>query len=239
MENSFTEVYCIGIIMKKINNKKRKYLILLIILFCGIFIGFILGNKKVEINNIIAYNQHPKYPNGCETVALYILLNHYDNSITIDKIIDKLPKGPYPYLKDGILYGANPEKEYVGSPDGKCYGVYNKPIAETANKFKKGFKAKNNVSLKEIKRILDTGNPLIAWIKLLPDKTETIYTWTDYETGKLIEYPSIMHAIVIYGYDNNNIYISDPYDGEKYMLDTKKFENYFSKLGRRIVYYDD
>ena len=47
-------------------------------------------NKNVVIlNGVMEYYQHPDYPTGCESVALYILLQYYGVDVTVDKIIDE------------------------------------------------------------------------------------------------------------------------------------------------------
>lgn len=79
-----------------------------------------------EISDFPTFSQYPNYPNGCENV-------------TLDEIIEALPKGDAPYLEDGTLYGGNPEIEFVGDPrNPDVYGVYQKPIQTVANKFKAG-----------------------------------------------------------------------------------------------------
>lgn len=57
----------------------------------------------------------------------------------MEQIVNKLPKGPLPYEKNGVIYGANPEKEFVGNPrNSYSYGVFNIPIAKTAAQFRSG-----------------------------------------------------------------------------------------------------
>ncbi len=78
-----------------------------------------LGNKTSQVreitvkekdityllNNFPTYAQYPKYPNGCESIALYNLLRFYNINVTPDDIIDRLKKGDKPYLVNGTLFG--------------------------------------------------------------------------------------------------------------------------------------
>lgn len=193
------------------------------------------------LDNIIAVNQFPKYPTGCESVALYILLKYYNVDVSIDEIIDALPKGTKPYIENGILYGANPEKEFVGNPlDSSSYGCYNGPIAKTANIFKEGAISEEQVPLDKLKNIIYSGNPVIVWVNIDMKFKKLSYSgpWYDYETKEEIYWIMGEHAVVVYGYDINNIYISNPYNGRKYAIDIKTFEYNFSSFNRRVVYYE-
>lgn len=114
-----------------------------------------LEQDKVELEGIIAINQYPNYPTGCESVSLYILLRYYNIDITIEKIIATLPKGKVPTNHSKNNIGGNPDREFLGDPKKtQSLGVYNKPIAQTANKFKKGAIARNGLELDEIKAII-------------------------------------------------------------------------------------
>ena len=126
---------------------------------------------------------------------------------------------------------------------GEChylsYGVYNGPIAETANVFRVGAVAENNVSLKKLKKIISTGNPVIAWVNIDENFGEWTFSghWYDYETGEEVHWPVGEHAVVVYGYDEDNFYISNPYNGEKYTLTEEAFNHNYYDLRERVVYY--
>lgn len=186
------------------------------------------------------YSQHPDYPTGCESIALYMLLQYYEVDITPEEIITVLPKGPVPYEQNGSWYGANPEKEFVGDPhNSSSYGVFNNPIAQTANHFKAGAVSKTGVALDDIISILDSGNPIIAWYTTNPDKEiEYRMEWSDYETGDIIQWPDGEHAVVICGHDTDNLYYCDPNTGTGCAMEQDFFAQTFYELGGRIVYYE-
>lgn len=196
--------------------------------------------RGIVLEGVTRVDQHPDYPTGCESVALYILLQYYGVDVTIEEIVDVLPKGPVPYYIENIRYGANPEKEFVGDPrDYYSYGVYNEPIAKVANVFKEGAVAKNGVSLNQIKRIIDTGNPVIVWTNIDFNRLESVVSgsWFDYETSEKIYWLKGEHAVVIYGYDEDNFYISNPYNGQYEVVAQEKFYYTYSNLQERVVYY--
>ena len=52
--------------------------------------------EKSTFLAVSEYCQHPDYPTGCESAALYILLKYYNVNVTMEQIVNKLPKGPLP-----------------------------------------------------------------------------------------------------------------------------------------------
>lgn len=198
-------------------------------------------DKDVHIiDNIEKFNQYPDYPTGCESVALYLLLRHYNIDITVDDVIAALRKGPVPYGSGEILRGANPEREFVGNPyNNSSYGVFEGTIKDAANRFKSGAIDKNGLSIRELESIINKGSPLVAWIRTKEtyEKAEYGKPWLDYETGEEVTWIRYEHAVLVYGYSETSIYISNPYNGEKYEMDKDLFEYNFDLMGGRAVYY--
>jgi uncharacterized protein YvpB len=196
--------------------------------------------KKIMLN-APEISQHPTYPTGCESIALYILLQYYGTAATPEQIVEALPKGPLPYESDGRMVGANPEREFVGDPRSSySYGVFNEPIAKTAAKFRSGAITKKGVPLEALPKILETGNPIVVWYTTTPDRA--IYynnSWYDYLTGELIRWPAGEHAVVVCGYDEaaDTITYRDPNTGGSRTLTMTQFAVTYNELGSRIVYY--
>lgn len=196
--------------------------------------------KKVMLN-APEISQHPTYPTGCESIALYILLKYYNTAVTPEQIVETLPKGPLPYFSDGKMIGANPEREFVGDPHNNyAFGVYNEPIAKTAAQFRSGPITKKGIPLEDLPKILDTGNPIVVWYTTTPDRD--IYyknSWYDYQTGELIKWPAGEHAVVICGYDEaaGTLTYRDPNTGGSRTLTAEQFRKTYNELGSRIVYY--
>ena len=188
---------------------------------------------------IIAFNQNPGYPTGCESAALYILLHYYDVDVTMEQIVAALPKGPKPVeAEDGNRFGANPEREFVGDPtDWASYGVFNQPIAQTANRFLNGAIAADGLDSDGIEEILSEGIPLIVWISMTPEKEPKISNWYDYATGEVVTWLGGEHAVVFYGVADDGYKISDPRTGEKCILSFENFAIGLERYGGRAVYY--
>jgi Uncharacterized protein conserved in bacteria len=189
--------------------------------------------------DVIEYCQYPDYPTGCESVSLYMLLQYYGVDVTVDQIYDLLPMGAQPYVdEEGVRHGANPEREFVGDPRSEySYGVFNRPIAQVAEQFKPGAETREGASVEDIKAILDTGNPVLAWYVSAPMR-DIMYRWSWMdEKGEMVHWPGGEHAVVVCGYDDTAIIYRDPNAGTTVVIDDDTFSRSFQELGGRIVYY--
>ena len=197
-------------------------------------------NYEAFIPNFPVLNQFPDYPTGCESVALFTLLKYYGVNVTMEEITQTLRKGKIPYEEDGILCGGNPKREFVGDPtDVYSYGVYDKPIAKVANKFKKGIKNITGASLKEVLDLVKKGYPVQVWssIKLLDPYISK--SWVDVETGDVVNWRAPLHSMVLIGYSDKVVVVSDPDTGSIHEFDMVKFENCYNFFGKRALYYEE
>lgn len=202
-----------------------------------------LENKKKEEEqnniNFPTFNQFPEYPTGCESVALYLLLNFYEVNVSVEDIVSNLKKGPLPYKNNGQVLGGNPEIEFIGNPKTKySYGVYNKPIAEVANQYKNGVISKIGLDFSEVLNLVESNHPVMVWTTINLSKPFISTTWIDYKTGDTIKWISGEHAVVIFDIEDDQVIISDPYTGTIRKLDKKLFESRYNYLGKRAIYYE-
>lgn len=190
------------------------------------------------ITGVPFINQYPNYPTGCESVALTILLNYYGVIVTPDDIIRELPKGAVPYTKGDIRYGGNPEVEFVGNPYSlNAYGVYEKPLANVANKFKPGIKIATGTNFDEILKIVGTGKPVIVWTSMSLAAPYISKSWIYEPTGETIYWKANEHAVVVIGYTNDKVIISDPIGGQMKYQSLSIFRERYNYYGKKALYY--
>ena len=190
------------------------------------------------ITGVPFINQYPNYPTGCESVALTILLNYHGISVTPDDIIKSLPKGSVPYTENGKTYGGNPELEFIGNPYSlNSYGVYEKPLAEVANKFKSGIIIATGTNFDEILRIVGTGNPVIVWTSMYLASPHISKSWIYKPTGETIYWKVNEHAVVVIGYTPDKVIISDPIGGQVKYQSLSIFRERYNYYGRKALYY--
>lgn len=197
-----------------------------------------LEESTVKIDREITYNQFPNYPTGCESVALYILLKYNGIETTPDEIISRLKLGNLPYNLDGISYGGNPEIEFIGDPrNDYSYGVYNNPIAEVAETYKENVQNKQGVELEELLELIKENRPVMVWSTINNMESKIRTSWIYRDTGEVIYWKSNEHALVIIGYNDKYIIVSDPYNGKIMRYEKNKFKRNYNFLGKRAVYY--
>ena len=200
-------------------------------------------NKNYEafIENFPVQNQFPDYPVGCESVALYTLLKYYNVNVTIEDIVNRLKKGEKPHYEGEIMYGGDPEIEFLGDPkDVYSYGVYEKPIKEVANMFKDGIKNISGTSLDDVLKLVKKGYPVQVWssINCLEPKYAD-HSWIDRRTNKEIKWKQPFHSLVIIGYSIDKVVVSDPDSGGVREFDRQKFEKAYNFFGKRALYYNE
>lgn len=191
-----------------------------------------------KIEKVKTINQYPKYPTGCEAVALTILLNYYNIPVSVDDVIATMPKGETPNNIDGIYYGGNPNYEFLGSPyNNSGWGIWNKGLATTANKFKTGIIDGTGTNLSDILLIVKQNRPVIVWTSINMTTPYIAKSWIDINTREKITWKANNHAVVIIGYTENEIVVSDPINGQIRTFNRKNFEVIYNYMGKKAIYY--
>lgn len=200
--------------------------------------------KKLEsmrshsINGVSTIDQYPDYPNGCELVALTILLNYYNIDVSVDDVIDVLPMGRAPYLENGVLYGGNPNLEFLGDPRSLTgWGIWDRGLLAVANGFKAGAINGTGMPFEEIVKLLYRDRPVIVWTSIDLDDPYVLLEWTYPPTGETITWKNYNHAVVVIGYTDDEIIVSDPIDGTVKAFDKAKFIEVYDFMGRRAIFY--
>jgi len=190
------------------------------------------------ITNVPLINQYPNYPTGCESVALTMLLKYYGVKVKPDDIIKSLPKGRVPYTKNGVTYGGNPEVEFIGNPYSlHSYGVYEKPIAKVANKYKPGITIATGTSFDKILKIVGTGTPVMVWTSMYLATPYISTSWVYESTGEKIYWKANEHAVVVIGYTPDKVIIADPIGGQIKYQSLSIFRERYNYYGKKALYY--
>lgn len=198
-----------------------------------------LEKRTFIIKNIMKINQYSiGYPTGCESAALTILLNYWGYNVSVKEVVNVLPKGAQPYYENKIKYGGNPYIEFIGHPKNSySYGVYDIPIENVANSFKAGIINGKGMSMNEVLNIVKQGRPVIVWSSMNMSIPHISDSWIYRETGEKIKWLADLHALVVVGYNDNQIITSDSLTGTIRYFDKKTFENRYNAFGKRALYY--
>lgn len=198
-------------------------------------------SSTVSSNNSYNFpliNQNNRYPTGCESVSLTMLLKYYGVNVSVDDVINRLKKGDLPYYEGGVKYGGNPEVEFIGSPySSSSYGVYEKPIAEVANSFKSGINIRNNFSFSEVINVVSSGKPVMVWTSIGLSLPYISTSWIYKPTMETIYWKANEHAVVIIGIEGENVVIADPIGGKIKRYSKSLFEERYNYYGKKALYY--
>lgn len=153
---------------------------------------------------------------SCEYAASFIATRYFGDGVPESDFIAQVP------------VAANPHYGYRGNIDGfwgntTDYGVYPEALAPVLGA--NGFYASVFYSLGETEELrwhLDEGRPVLVWMGLWGDTTETL---TDDGAYKVA---AGAHVVVVYGYDAAGVYVSDPADGREKLY---AWDDFRSKWG--------
>lgn len=171
---------------------------------------------KVEIPMEVI-NQYPELPVGCEITCAAAMLNFFGFSIDKCDLADNyLPSSAAFTEKNGVLYGPDPHKYFVGDPYGKGYGCYDEVIATVINDYFSSHGSENkavildNANSADLERLLDGGVPVIVWasIDMKPYRYNAVSEWQT-DSGESIIWLANSHTLILTGYDSSYYYFMD------------------------------
>lgn len=186
--------------------------------------------------------QLPELPHGCEITSATSVLNHYGYKVSKTTMADHyLLKEPFS-VKNSQLYGPNPYKAYAGDPRKNPGGFfsYAPPIVKAVNQFigeqegsEKAFDISGS-SQEEIFAQLNRGIPVVIWVTLDLSKPLLKYSWYITDTNQKFIAPINLHAVVLNGYDEKNVFVMNPLKGEM-TYDIEKFFASYAELGSHAL----
>ena len=167
--------------------------------------------------NVPYINQRMDYPTGCESVSAVMALQYAGVDITVDTFIDDcLDTGERPAYEDGVRYGCDPWEAFPGDPRSSSgYGCFS-PVIERALRRAVGtqpytVESLNGLTLDELcGRYVQKGVPVIVWATIDMAAPKPGSTWIVRDTGRLIQWMTPMHCLLLVGYDEKNYYFNDP-----------------------------
>lgn len=199
------------------------------------------SDEKVLLDAPII-SQKPELKNGCEVTSLAMLLQY--TGINVDKITlaqeIKKDKTPLELDKEGnIKTWGNPNDGFVGDITGenKGFAVYPNPMIELMEQYMPERVVNlTNQPFDILIKSIDLKKPVIAWITVdfkLPDKYQE---WK--KNDQKIKASLDEHAVLLTGYDKNNCYINNPYNGLKnQQVNKDTFKSIWSAMGSMAISY--
>ena len=145
-------------------------------------------------------------------------LRYYGESVDVGSFVDThLPQSNNFSYKDGVLYGPDPYKYFIGSPTtSNSYGCM-APVIEQAliSYFGSNERIQNTTGtpLSTLcSQYIDNGEPVLVWATIGMIETGKGPGWK-LEDGSTYYWPLNEPCMVLIGYDNDRYYFADPYRG--------------------------
>ena len=97
--------------------------------------------------------------------------------------------------------------------------MYGPPIVEAAEKLFAEVGGTHTAvdisgsSREEIMSYLYEGYPVLMWVTLNLEKSRINYSWYFYETEEYFPAPVNLHAVVLHGFNDDELYVMDPLRG--------------------------
>jgi len=190
-----------------------------------------------------AIRQFPELPSGCEVTSLTMLLNFYGIDINKVQLAEQMPKDetPIEWDKNGeISYWGNPNIGFVGevTNKGKGFGIYHGPLLELMKEYIPTGIDLTGEPWEEIERHVSTGIPVIVWTTV---NFKTALKWVVWDSPLgPIRTTFSEHAVLLVGYDDDYVYVNDPWNGkENLRVDKKIFLKTWEVMGKQAITYTE
>jgi uncharacterized protein YvpB len=181
---------------------------------------------------LINQMDQPILYNGCEVTSLAMILNYHGVKVTKNELAEKIKTVPLNYSngKKG-----NPNAGFVGDmAHGPGLGVYNGPVFELAQKYV-GDKAVNltNHSFDDVLEKVGQGLPVWVITTSSFAPVSVFQTWNTPQGQIKITFSE--HSVAITGYDENYIYINNPYGEKNQKLNRSSFIKAWEQMGKQAI----
>ncbi|MCP6682193.1 C39 family peptidase [Bacillus nakamurai] len=189
---------------------------------------------SAEPMNVVLYRQmdSPRLYNGCEVTSLAMVLNYAGYHVSKNTLADKIDTVPLTF-SSGLK--GNPNEGFVGDmANGPGLGVYHEPIFKLAKEY-----AGNQVydltgkGISSVYRQLEKGRPVWVIITTAFKPVDNMQTWNTPNGKVSITYS--MHSVAVTGYDQDYVYVNDPYGYQNRKTDRTSFEKAWKQMGSQAI----
>lgn len=174
----------------------------------------------------------PRLYNGCEVTSLAMLLQYEGLSVSKNELAMKITRVPLKY-QDGK--NGNPNVGFVGNmEDGPGLGVYHGPIFKLAQTYVNN--RAEDLTKQPFSTVIEKvakGSPVWVITTGTFAPTTEIKNWVTPQGTVDITYK--MHSVVITGFDQESIYINDPYGGKNKKVNRENFIKAWEQMGSQAI----
>ena len=187
-------------------------------------------------------DQSVKYPTGCESVSTVMLLKYLGYDISVEQFIENCLDKKEFEIREGQLFGADPNLYFCGSPyDKDSFGCYAPVICKALKKvLGEEYEVVNetDTSIEElVKKYIDADMPVIFWVCINMREPITGPEWRLFDSGEVFTWISNEHCMLLVGYDESGYYFNDPHENrglihyEKALVEDRHKAQYSMAVG--------
>ncbi len=181
--------------------------------------------------------QYPELPRGCEVTSLAMLLEQA--GVRVGKMELARQIKTEPYYQNGQF--GNPNEGFVGSMtdrNQRGYGVYHEPLARLARDYLPYQIV--DLSGKPFDAVLErlrAGFPVVVItnVTFRPLPKSDFQTWTTADGPVTVT--NMEHAVLVTGFDQNQIFFNNPLGGKNETADKTAFIQAWQQMGSQAVSY--
>ncbi|MEK8129875.1 C39 family peptidase [Paenibacillus filicis] len=185
--------------------------------------------------------QLPELPSGCEVTSLTMLLKFRGIEKTKMELAAEMKRDTTPirYNKDGsIAYWGNPNIGFVGEPTGKAkgFGIYHTALFDQLKSHVPTAVDLTQEPFEKLEDQLRSGIPSVVWTTIDFQVPERWVVW-DSPLGP-IQTTFMEHAVLLVGFDEENVYVNDPLSGQgQRKINKEQFKATWEAMGRQAISY--
>lgn len=183
--------------------------------------------------NVEYIDQSVRWPTGCESVSTVMALRYLGLPVTVDEFIEKDLACKDLHEENGVLYGPDPNKYFIGDPhtdDDGSYGCYAGAIVDAIKRTRKrypdfGWEPINLTGLDVemlAEKYVQRGVPVIFWATMDMQPSSYYGEWILEDSGKKLIWKSREHCLLLTGYDEESYIFHDPWKNNGIVHHPKK-----------------
>lgn len=189
-------------------------------------------------------SQKPELYNGCEITSVAMMLKAAGNPVDKLTLAKQVTKDTSPIRKDGkgnIVSWGDPNVGFVGDITGKRvgYSVYHGPVYDLVESILPGRAIDlTGESFDRVLQSISEGCPVVVWTNVTFAPVGNWVTWNS-KNGP-VKATFSEHAVLLVGYDEDNVYVNDPLNGvASKKLDRQDFHDSWLQMGSQAITYRD
>ncbi|MBP1996498.1 C39 family peptidase [Paenibacillus eucommiae] len=189
-----------------------------------------------------AIMQHPELPAGCEITSLAMLLQFAGIEKSKMELAAEMPKDETKavlHANGSIKYWGNPNVGFVGdvTRKGMGFGIYHAGLFPLLKSYMPTAVDLTNKSFESYEQHVADGIPIVVWTTINYKLPTKMVSW-ETSLGK-IETTFSEHAVLLVGYDKNNVYLNDPTNGKKaFAVNKEQFIQTWEAMGKQGITYN-